>query len=68
MSMQLLTCKTAIGYNKAKPITEFLRYIFDFRNFAITFRFTKTYGDFRPFSVPGKVWEVDSFVNTVVFF
>ena len=69
MSMQLLTFKTPIGYNKAKPITEFLRYIFDFRNIAIAFRFTKTFnGDFRPFSVPGKVWEVDSFVNTVVFF
>ena len=26
MSMQLLTFKTPIGYNKAKPITEYLRY------------------------------------------
>ena len=26
MSMQLLTFKTPIGYNKAKPITECLRY------------------------------------------
>ena len=67
--MQLLTFKTPIGYNKAKPITEFFRYIFDLRNIAIAFRFTKTFnGDFRPFSIPGKICEVDSFVNTVVFF
>ena len=56
MSMQLLTFKTPIGYNKAKPITECLRYIFDLRNIVIAFRFTKTFnGDFRPFLLPGKV-------------
>ena len=55
MSMQLWTFKTPIGYNKAKPITECLRYIVNFRNIAIAFQFTKTYGDFRPFSLPGKV-------------
>ena len=56
--MQLLTFKTPIGYNKAKPITECLRYIFDFRNIAIgiAFRFTRTFnGDFWPFSPPRKV-------------
>ena len=56
MSVQLLTFKTPIGYNKAKPITACLSNIFDFRNIAIAFRFTKTFnGDFRPFSLPGKV-------------
>ena len=44
MSMQLLTFKTPIGYNKAKHITECLRYFY-FRNIAI--------GDFRPFLLPG---------------
>ena len=54
MSMQLLTFKTPIGYNKAKPIAECLRYIFDLRNIVIAFRFTKTFnGDFRPFLLPG---------------
>ena len=62
--MQLLTFKIPIGYNKAKPITEFLRYIFNFRNIAIAFQFTKTYGDFRPFSV----CEVVSFVKRWSFF
>ena len=35
MSMQLLTFKTPTGYKKAKPITECLRYIFDFKNLVI---------------------------------
>ena len=31
--------------------------------------FTKTFnGDFRPFLLSEKVWKVDSFVDTVVFF
>ena len=59
MSMQLLTFNTLIGYNKAKPISECLRYIFDFRSIAIACRlksFAKTFnGDFRPFSLPRKV-------------
>ena len=50
MSMQLLTSKTPIGYNKAKPIIECLRYIFDLRNITIAFRFTKRFnGDFQSF-------------------
>ena len=67
MSMQLLTFRPPIGYNTAKPIT-----IFDFRNIAIAYRSKKFYQNiqwwFSAFLLPGKVWKVDSFVDTVVFF
>ena len=60
MSMQLLTFKTPIGYNKAKPITD-VCVVFDFRNIAIAYRLKKFYqniqydnSDFRPFLLPGK--------------
>ena len=73
MSSKLSIFKTTFGYNKAKPITdECLRFIFDFRNIAIACRLKKFYKNiqwwFSAFFPPGKVWKVDSFVDTVVLF
>ena len=64
--------KLLLGTTKLSPSLN-VCVIFDFRNIAIACRlknfYQKTFnGGFRPFLLPGKVWKVDNFVDTVVFF